>query len=145
MKTLKILFALIIFWSFSASLTNAQEMKNGTDSYYIPNVPVFLELRCGDTVIDLINLPSSNVEARMIEHWRNDVMIWAKFMVYGTVEFKGVTYEMDGLVKLTDEDFNTQVAHYNVKGDDGSHYVGIFSITDGTATFIFSKALCPGN
>lgn len=72
-------------------------------------------------------------------------MIWMKATVHGTFLFKGVTYEINGKTNVIELPDDIQEAHYNLIGNDGSHYVGIVTVNDHTHTFTFSKALCPGN
>lgn len=76
-------------------------------------------------------------------HYNDGNVIWMKATVHGTFLFKGVTYEIYGKTNLIDGDI--QEAHYNLKRDDGSHYVGILTVSDKTKIFTFSKALCHGN
>ena len=141
MKTLKVLIALWITLSFSANLANAQEKENGTVSYYMP-LEFNFELWCGDVFIDFIH--DIYVEGHVVVHYKNGERIWMKITACETFMFNGVTYEFNGLSEIVEEDI--QEVHYNVKGDDGSHYVGSVTIIEGNpTTWTFSKAMCPGN
>jgi len=140
MKPIKFLPILCILLSFSVPVINAQEEEEGTYSFFMP-VEVEFELWCGDVFIDFID--GVYAEAHFRVHYCDGSMIWMKFTTHGTFQFKGVTYEVSGKSNKLDEDI--QEGHYNVKGDDGSHYVGIFTTSDWLHEFTFSKALCVGN
>ena len=140
MKTLKILIALCIMLGFTTNTLNAQEKANGTVSYSM-DVEVALELWCEGIYIDFIH--DVYVEAHARVHYDNGDVTWMKATVHGNFLFNGVTYEINGKTTLIAEDI--QEAHYELKGDDGSHYVGILTADDNLHTFTFSKALCPGN
>lgn len=140
MKSLKILFVLFMMLCFGTYNVNAQEKKNGTFSNYMP-VEFALELWCNGSYVDFID--GFDVDAKLIVHYNDGNVIWMKATVHDTFKFKGVTYKISGKTTIIEEDI--QEAHYNLKGDDGSHYVGIFTVSDKTGEFTFSKALCPGN
>jgi len=140
MKALKFFIVLCIMLCFATFNVNAQEKKNGTVSDCI-SVPVVLELWCDGSFVGFIN----NVwaDAHMRVHYNDGNKIWMKITVHSTFLFNGVNYEINGKTDIIDEDI--QEAHYEIKGDDGSHYVGIVTVSDKTGEFTFSKALCPGN
>ena len=142
MKTLKILIALCIMLGFTTNTLNAQEKANGTVSYSM-DVEVALELWCEGIYIDFIH--DVYVEAHARVHYNDGNVIWMKATVNGTFLFKGVTYEINGKTNVIELPDDIQEAHYNLKGNDGSHYVGIVTVNDHTHSFTFSKALCPGN
>jgi hypothetical protein len=121
-------------------VVNAQEEEKGTVSYCMP-VEVELELWCDGIYIDFMHDVYAEVHLRV--HYEDGNVIWTKATVHGTFLFKGVTYQINGKTNLITEDI--QEAHYNLKGNDGSHYVGILTADDHLHTFTFSKALCPGN
>jgi len=140
MKTLKCLTILCIILSCSVKAVNAQEEEQGTVSFFQP-VEVVLELWCEGVYVDFIH--DVYVEAHARVHYDNGDVTWMKATVHGNFLFNGVTYEINGKTTLIAEDI--QEAHYELKGDDGSHYVGILTADDNLHTFTFSKALCPGN
>ena len=142
MKSLKILFMLFIVIGFTTNPVKAQEKENGTVSYSM-DVEVALELWCDGIYIDFIN--DVYVEAHARVHYNNGNVIWMKATVHGTFLFKGVTYEINGKTSVIELPNDIQEAHYNLKGNDGSHYVGNVTVNDHTHTFTFSKALCPVN
>ena len=137
MKILKIFAVVFIILNFSAFIVKAQE--KGTVSYK-DDTEVILPLFCGDRQVD--NIINNWVEAHFRVHFENGVPIWRILSLKGTViSEKGVTFEITAYSKFWD--YPVQEAHYNLKGVDGSHFVG--SLTYENRTFTFSKAICPGN
>ena len=139
MKILKIFAVVFIILNFSAFIVKAQE--KGTVSYK-DDAEVILPLFCGDRQVD--NIINNYVEAHFRVHFENGVPIWRILSLKGTViSEKGVTFEITAYSKFWS--YPVQEAHYNLKGDDGSHYVGSLTYNNVTRIFTFSKAICPGN
>jgi hypothetical protein len=137
MKILKIFAVGYIIFNFSVLVAKAQE--NGTVSY-IDDTEVILPLFCREVQVD--NISDNCVEAHFRVHFEDGVPIWRILFLKGTVISKeGVTFEITAYSKFWN--YPVQEAHYNLKGNDGSHYVG--SLTYENGIFSFSKAICPGN
>lgn len=55
---------------------------------------------------------------------------------------RGITFEITALSMF--RKWPVQEAHYNLKGDDGSHYVGSLTYNNENERFTFGKAICTG-
>lgn len=139
MKPFKFSIVLCIILSFTAAVTKAQE--NGTISYM--NVAeVILPLYCGNVPVDRIS--DNWVEAHFRIHFEDGLIKWRILSLKGHVQSEGgITFEITALSMF--RKWPVQEAHYNLKGDDGSHYVGSLTYNNDTDKFTFGKAICTGN
>jgi hypothetical protein len=138
MKAVKIFIVISILLSCLTAIAKAQENK--TVSLRM-NAEVILQLYCEDILVD--NICDTWTEAHFIYHYKDGVIIWRIITINDVAQSEGgISYEITGCSKFWE--WPVQEVHYNVKGEDGSHFVGILTYNNQTEQFTVGKALCVG-
>ena len=138
MKKLLLISGLcLIVWGFC----NAQDNKSISS---IKPVEGAVLLYCGGDLVDLILIHFDTVDSHFIEHYTNGVRTWFIIITKMVIQSEsGVNYKGSGFTKYWV--YPDATVHYQINGDDGSHYIGSFSLNDETDEIEFSKAICTGN
>lgn len=139
LTTVKKLFFVLGLFLILTGFSSAQENRTIT---FIGQAEVILPLYCGDAFVD--NIEGEYADAHFRYHYENGKITWRILTLKGSVQSKeGVIFEITAY--STYRNYPIQEAHYNLKGNDGSHYVGSLTYNILTNVFSFSKAKCVGN
>ncbi len=144
MKKTILLFGLFLILS---GITNAQtkSIPNHIEGY------TWMEFYCGD---QFIGSGEGYMNFLYIEHYQNGKLVWFKAEgFHGTLTSDwGETlswHESDKVLGPFPWDnvpgFPTHTFHYNIIGDQGSHFIGSATYNWETGVITFDRAKCIGN
>jgi hypothetical protein len=143
MKT-KTFFLICFFLGIGLTQLSAQKGKNGNgavvtdfiwDGYYI-DIPVV----CGEALVDrIVGIASSH----LISFYVDGIKVGEKEKFSGQVTNSrtGEIFEIKDIYISDFEDMGGN-GHWNLNGDQGSHYIIFYSYDWGSDSFTFLKANC---
>lgn len=149
MKT-KAFFLICLFMCIGFGQLYAQHGKNSTQGSFVYTMDFYYEMEvyCGSNVVDYLTGNLSMKETDLYVNGvivRGEVTIWGELTSSNTGEVFKMKMNGKGWGEVLDpfnESFQNAAFHYNLIGDQGSHYIGEFSFDpDG---FYFENPRCPG-
>jgi hypothetical protein len=148
MKTafFSILVALLIVLGVAKSDFVSAQSNPGSLQRTVPmftpetyTIPIY----CDGIIVDVL---TGNVTSFCRMHYEDGVIVWMIHNIDGILKstsLSGEVFEFTGVRKI--ESGKEYTLHANIKGNQGSHYIILYSVNIITRLLTIEKAVCPGN
>jgi len=139
MKTKNMLLILCLFGGALLQPLSAQKNDNSSDAFWVESY-YYTPVRCDGEFVDWVE---GVFTIHVVNHYKDGVWIFQRLMIkgIGTGYLSGETFKFNYNEKYSNV---TGICtwHYNLKGDDGDHYIGSMTWDYNTSTMTVNKTVC---
>ena len=140
MKTKNIFLIVCILAGTALLPLSAQKNDTSSDAFWVQSVYYYTPVRCDGAFVDWVE---GEFKIHVVNHYKDGVWIFQRLQIsgVGTGYLSGETFKFKMKEKYSDVT-GMDTWHYNLKGDEGSHFIGSMTYDYSTGSFTVNKTVC---